>query len=197
MAMTSVTRSRRADGLYLSHPKLPTSHRLTSNPKADQQFAVNPPRAKRQLEPSGRDFDPTVTKRTKFTTGIAVEIPARSSFHHSRFTKEHTDVTPPAPAPPPAARAKATTVTSPNTPTQRAPPAKTENAEAAALTKHQEKVANGLKHELNRLQPNAVDTKEPGRKLRSQESVRHKSELSNYFPDYDEVIGNEPKEQRK
>lgn len=35
-----------------------------------------------------------------------------------------------------------------------------------------------------------------GRKLRSQEGVRYKSELSAYFPEYDEVIGNIPKEQR-
>ncbi|KAK4132252.1 hypothetical protein BT67DRAFT_457383 [Trichocladium antarcticum] len=201
MAMTSVTRSRRADGPYLTHPTPPSSHRLTSSPKPDQQLASNSPRAKRQLEPSGRDFDPTATKRARFTTGIAVEIPARASFHNPRFHKEPiSDVTPPAPAPPPA-RAKATataTVAGPNAPApkqSRSPPAKTANADAAAVTRHQEKVANGLKHELNRLQPNAADTKEQGRKLRSQESVRYKSELSNYFPDYDEVIGNEPPEQ--
>ncbi|KAJ3484871.1 hypothetical protein NLG97_g6948 [Lecanicillium saksenae] len=38
-------------------------------------------------------------------------------------------------------------------------------------------------------------SREPGRKLRSQEATRFKSDLSAYFPDYDEVIGNEPKEQ--
>ena len=36
-----------------------------------------------------------------------------------------------------------------------------------------------------------------GRKLRSQEGVRFRSELSAYFPEYDEVIGNIPKEDRK
>ncbi|KAF3764487.1 hypothetical protein M406DRAFT_356570, partial [Cryphonectria parasitica EP155] len=36
--------------------------------------------------------------------------------------------------------------------------------------------------------------KAQGRKLRSQEGVRYKSELSAYFPEYDEVIGNIPKE---
>ncbi|KAJ8104876.1 hypothetical protein ONZ43_g7649 [Nemania bipapillata] len=35
----------------------------------------------------------------------------------------------------------------------------------------------------------------PGRKLRSQEATRFKSELAAYFPEYDEVIGNDPKEQ--
>ncbi|KAJ9161441.1 Something about silencing domain containing-protein [Coniochaeta hoffmannii] len=61
-------------------------------------------------------------------------------------------------------------------------------------TKHKEKVANGLKHELDRLQANEAVTKEQGRKLRSQEATRFKSDLSAYFPDYDEVIGNDPKE---
>jgi hypothetical protein len=42
-----------------------------------------------------------------------------------------------------------------------------------------------------------VDTNSQGRKLRSQEATRFKSELSAYFQDYDEVIGNEPKETRK
>ena len=73
-------------------------------------------------------------------------------------------------------------------------------------TKHQTKVANGLKAELSRLQPNPADTvaavggvpeQGTGRKLRSQESTRLKSELSNYFPEYDEIIGNDPKEERK
>ncbi|KAK7962691.1 uncharacterized protein PG986_003516 [Apiospora aurea] len=69
-----------------------------------------------------------------------------------------------------------------------------------SLTRHQEKLKNGIKHELDRLQPNATDVaqqpkEQGGRKLRSQEQTRFKSELSAYFPDYDEVIGNDPKEQ--
>lgn len=68
------------------------------------------------------------------------------------------------------------------------------------LTKHQAKVINGIKHELDRLQPQQGDAsagKEGGRKLRSQESSRYKSELAAYFPEYDEVIGNEEKEECK
>ncbi|KXH55725.1 hypothetical protein CSAL01_07175 [Colletotrichum salicis] len=78
------------------------------------------------------------------------------------------------------------------------PAAAAANNNAAQLTKHQEKVINGIKHELDRLQPREADThtKEGGRKLRSQEATRFKSELSAYFPEYDEVIGNEPKEQQ-
>lgn len=36
-----------------------------------------------------------------------------------------------------------------------------------------------------------------GRKLRSKDTIRFKSDLSAYFPDYDEVIGNDPKPKRK
>lgn len=69
-------------------------------------------------------------------------------------------------------------------------------------TVHHEKVANGIKHELDRLQdklsfPLPPNLKEEKRKLRSQEGTRFKSELSLYFPDYDEFIGNDPKENRK
>lgn len=66
---------------------------------------------------------------------------------------------------------------------------------ATPVTKHQAKVINGIKHELDRLEPKASTSREPGRKLRSQEATRFKSELSAYFPDYDEVIGNDPKEE--
>ncbi|GAB1310891.1 Something about silencing, SAS, complex subunit 4-domain-containing protein [Madurella fahalii] len=207
MAMTtSVTRSRRAEGLHLSHSKIPNGHhhRLIANTTAkptqnNQQFPVNPPRAKRPLEAPGRDCDPIVPKRARFTTGIAVEIPARPSFH-ARFTsREPADARSPQ-APPP----KPTIAGRPKSPShsRATPPAANAAANATlpsaqqqpALTRHQEKVANGLKHELDRLQPSAADTKDQGRKLRSQEATRFKSELSAYFPDYDEVIGNDPKE---
>ncbi|KAH9893045.1 something about silencing, SAS, complex subunit 4-domain-containing protein [Xylariomycetidae sp. FL2044] len=79
------------------------------------------------------------------------------------------------------------------------PTSKTAPASDQNRTRHQEKVTNGIKHELDRLKPSAADTssakQQPGRKLRSQEATRFKSELSAYFPDYDEVIGNDPKEQ--
>lgn len=82
---------------------------------------------------------------------------------------------------------------------------------AAQLTKHRAKVVNGIRHELDRLQPDTQSDIQPhaepkeqqqqqqqqrgGRKLRSQEATRFKSDLSAYFPDYDEVIGNDPKEE--
>lgn len=69
-------------------------------------------------------------------------------------------------------------------------------------TKHHNKVANGIKHELHRLQDKLLQADEASlkdgrRKLRSQEGTKFKSELSAYFPEYDEIIGNVPKEERK
>ncbi|UNI23158.1 hypothetical protein JDV02_008993 [Purpureocillium takamizusanense] len=78
----------------------------------------------------------------------------------------------------------------------RPPPQATAADADPNLTKHQAKVINGIKHELDRLHPqHPVPPREQGRKLRSQEATRFKSDLSAYFPDYDEVIGNDPKEQ--
>ncbi|KAK3394648.1 something about silencing, SAS, complex subunit 4-domain-containing protein [Podospora didyma] len=207
MAMTtSVTRSRRAE----VHPSHPNSQRpgLLATAKAHntKAFAINQQRNKRQIDPSGRDFDPISHKKAR----IAVEIPSRSAFRAKnakaatdalslslslsskpQATKPAADADPNPPKPPPRAPScPATTVAPADTP---APPTATVQP---ALTKHQEKVANGLKHELNRLQANAaVEMKEQGRKLRSQEATRFKSDLlSAFFPDYDEVIGNDPKE---
>ncbi|KJR83140.1 uncharacterized protein SPSK_03989 [Sporothrix schenckii 1099-18] len=67
-----------------------------------------------------------------------------------------------------------------------------------------EKAVNGFKQELKALQVSTAEAeavaatrgpREGGRKLRSQEATRFKSDLAAYFPDYDEVIGNEPKEE--
>ncbi|OAQ62615.2 IQ calmodulin-binding domain-containing protein [Pochonia chlamydosporia 170] len=46
------------------------------------------------------------------------------------------------------------------------------------LTKHQAKVINGIKAELDRLQPQPMSTREQGRKLRSQEATRFKNLLN-------------------
>jgi hypothetical protein len=81
--------------------------------------------------------------------------------------------------------------------TSAAPKPKPHVEQEQNLTKHQAKVINGIKAELDRLQSQPLLTREQGRKLRSQEATRFKSELSAYFPDYDEAIGNDPKEQRK
>lgn len=65
-------------------------------------------------------------------------------------------------------------------------------------SKHHEKIVNGIKHEADsNPELHGRAGREGGRKLRSQEATRFKSELSAYFPDYDEVIGNDPKEECK
>ncbi|ELR10015.1 hypothetical protein VC83_06419 [Pseudogymnoascus destructans] len=72
---------------------------------------------------------------------------------------------------------------------------KEEGTEERVLPKYAEKASNGIKHELERLQPDGKDTMSETRKLRSQEGTRFKSELASYFPDYDVVIGNEAAEE--
>ncbi|KAK3694052.1 something about silencing, SAS, complex subunit 4-domain-containing protein [Podospora appendiculata] len=214
---TSVTRSRRAEGLRHPHPD-PNAHHpqltATARLQNNQNFALNSHRTKRHLEASGaNDFD-HVPKKTRFTTGIAVEIPSRPSSFHSRNARETCDAKSqqvpaksvatgpnrpnPTPTPPTTTTttAAAARSTSTSTSTRAAINTTTTSTQVpAGLTKHKEKVVNGLKHELNRLQPIPVEVKDQGRKLRSQEASRFKSELSAYFPDYDEVIGNDPKEQ--
>ncbi|KAK4235524.1 something about silencing, SAS, complex subunit 4-domain-containing protein [Achaetomium macrosporum] len=198
MAMAgTVTRSRRADSSHISNSSIVNTRRLLANAKEQAFHTISSPPRKRPAPQ--RDFDNIVAKKARFTTGIAVEIPARPSFH-ARLSREPTDAKPAPPAitPKPA-------VAAPNPPTTRhaaplangdEPPKSTATSarQRPTRTEHQEKVANGLKHELSRLQPNAEDSTHQGRKLRSQEATRFKSELSAYFPEYDEVIGNDPKE---
>lgn len=96
-----------------------------------------------------------------------------------------------APAPAVASAAAVKSVATRQTPTE-PPPAKSID--------HHQKVVNGIKHELDRLQDRLAPPKpdkDEKRKLRSQEGTRFKSELSLYFPEYDEVIGNDPKEDRE
>jgi hypothetical protein len=150
-------------------------------------------RTKRSLDE--RDFDTIKPKKSR----IAVEILSKPrAISHAVNNKAATTAAPTHDAKSTAAprvanmddEAKQTAQKSDQTPV--APPKKEQN-----ITKHQSKVINGMKHELDRLQPQASDAnKREGRKLRSQEATKFKSELSAYFPDYDEVIGNEPKQQR-
>ncbi|EDO65466.1 hypothetical protein NCU10806 [Neurospora crassa OR74A] len=223
---TSVTRSRRAEGLRHPHSSNTVTYRSHSSPQnhaaqhplanatsAEQSPSpIKPPntatttttttvqqRNKRSLEP--RECDPVPPKKARYE--FAVEIPARPSFRQSASIDSSRDAKPPTPtAPNPKPVVTVTAAPKPPNPSTRAPPttaakpSTTATKQPSGLTRHQEKVVNGLKHELSRLNPNAADTiKEGGRKLRSQEGTRFKSELAAYFPDYDEVIGNDPKEQ--
>ncbi|KAI6353859.1 hypothetical protein MCOR25_008862 [Pyricularia grisea] len=55
---------------------------------------------------------------------------------------------------------------------------------------------NAVSRELGSLHVKPSEAKATeGRKLRSQENTRLKSDLSAYFPDYDEVIGNDPRQE--
>ncbi|KAK8043593.1 hypothetical protein PG993_006023 [Apiospora rasikravindrae] len=170
-----------------------TTSTRSSHPNLPQQ--THPARMKRPLEIIDTNLDHPKSKRAR----IAVEIISRSI--------------PPGISPPKsiAVRPQSTTPTAakPATSASHSQTATTtvddghdgdQQSPLPSLTRHQEKVKNGIKHELDRLQPNATGvTQQPkeqgGRKLRSQEQTRFKSELSAYFPDYDEVIGNDPKEQ--
>ena len=141
-------------------------------------------RTKRGLDATERDLDALRPKKAR----IAVEILAKPS----REERENVSVQPPRPRP------SAAPAPQRQQPVKKPPAAAPLAADADPdLTKHQAKVINGIKAELDRLQPRHAETRQYGRKLRSQEATRFKSELSAYFPEYDEVIGNDPKEQRE
>lgn len=129
---------------------------------------------------------------------IAIEITARSKAQpktRSLVIKEENTVAQKYAAPPLLTKSKHAATTA--TQTEPAKPPQPLPESAKKPTNHHEKVVNGIKHELDRLQPSAADLKDEKRKLRSQEGTRFKSELSAYFPEYDEVIGNDPKEERE
>lgn len=195
------------------HPQHPHPHRTTATATRlhhhNQQNSGRP--LKRLHDATNLRYDLQSPKKTKIT----VEIPSRTQYqarlfpgsvesrqqqhkhrpagaHQQTPTKPHDQHCQPAPARSPTKIAPVPTPEPPTTTT-------TPDDKASALTKHQEKVVNGIKHELDRLQPSSADmaaSNSQGRKLRSQEGVRFKSELSAYFPEYDEVIGNIPKEYR-
>ncbi|KAM3435674.1 hypothetical protein NHJ13734_005429 [Beauveria thailandica] len=190
--MASVTRSTRRPEVFPpphlnGHaPMARATPALFHHPPPQQQPQAR--RTKRAIEATGHDFA-TVNNNTK-KTRIAVEIVARPSAAPPPPQK----VQPPLPTPPQQPVAVAAAPAAAPVALSTTPPEANLN-----VTRHKAKVINGIKHELDRLQPDMAGTKdpgrEPGRKLRSQEATRFKSDLSAYFPDYDEVIGNEPKEQ--
>lgn len=158
----------------------------------------NSARMKRPLDLINPNPDPSKVKRSR----IAVEIKSLAKIGPPSPLRSIV-VRPPPPAPavdvtlqqnkPPLSLPPPTTISTAAVPVPQL------NTAQIPLTSHQKKVINGIRHELDRLHPSAADAgqvKEPGRKLRSQEATRFKSELSAYFPDYDEVIGNDAKEHR-
>lgn len=182
--MASLTRStRRAEGLHRHHAP-PLAPRSAASLYHDEG------RQKRGLEAPERDVDALRSKKAR----IAVEILARTTPTDAPGAVR---ARPPRPAP---RQHQHPLVSVGGSGRPELQPAFSSAPEPQAPdlnpTKHHAKVINGIKHELGRLQPEPAGTKKEGRKLRSQETTRFKSELSAYFPDYDEVIGNDPKEQR-
>ena len=186
MASISLRSSRRSEG-------------LTTRSSAKNNVALGNPHNRHQQSNIGRKKRPRDslddekhlinTKKAKLAVEITV-LPKSQPETRSVVIQSDTNDVPPkrsAAAEPPATVKTTTTQT-----TTESPPRKP--------TIHHEKVANGIKHELDRLQdrlqPKVPDPKDEKRKLRSQEGTRFKSELSLYFPEYDEIIGNEPKEER-
>ncbi|KAI1807038.1 something about silencing, SAS, complex subunit 4-domain-containing protein [Daldinia bambusicola] len=211
------TASIDANSVAAKHAHAIATHIKTRNSQNILQ-QTSPTRMKRPLDPIANNYDPSKTKRARIT----VEILARSispATNHSKSITVNTakpqsqaqtqtqsefqsqSQSQPQPQLQTEIHTNESTVASkqirPAQQEQEIP--KTATVIESGLKKHKEKAINGIKHELDRLQPSATDansaTERPGRKLRSQEATRFKSELSAYFPDYDEVIGNDPKEQ--
>lgn len=200
MASPFTRSSRRSEGL--STRSSTRNNVVITNPQGNHNSPANIGRKKRPRDEStaGHEEEHSIVKKK---ARIAIEIASRSKAQpktRSLVIKENA-VAKPAVAekysasqsPPPKSKHAAETATQ----TQPAPPTPPPEPVRKHTTNHHEKVVNGIKHELDRLQPSAADLKDEKRKLRSQEGTRFKSELSAYFPEYDEIIGNEPKEERE
>ncbi|KAM4067247.1 something about silencing, SAS, complex subunit 4 domain-containing protein [Hirsutella rhossiliensis] len=184
--MASLTRStRRAEGLHHHHHNAPRSGPAAAALYHDEG------RQKRGLEAPERDLEALRSKKAR----IAVEILARTAP-----TDGPGGIRRPAPRQHPFVATSVGGSSSSSRPELLPASSAAPTAQAGAesdpnLTKHQAKAINGINHGLGQLLPEPAGTKKQGRTLRSQEATRFKSELSAYFPDYDEVIGNDPKEQ--
>lgn len=148
---------------------------------------------------SRRDTDATLpgdpNKRIKVEARPVFEAPARRA--------EGGAPAPKTPAPKTPANKPAKTYTRRRSRSASANPTPGPSEEKAK-TVSQNKVANGIRHELERLgvpvTPAGGDTpgtKDEKRKLRSEGRARFKSELALYFPEYDVVMKNEEEESSK
>ncbi|KAH6711417.1 something about silencing, SAS, complex subunit 4-domain-containing protein [Leptodontidium sp. 2 PMI_412] len=185
MASHLTRASKRAEGLTT---RSGTRNNVATIPGNQHQQQSNIGKKKRPRDPVDHEEDPSIAKKK---ARIAIEIHPRPKAQpktRSLVINANLDVAPPpqqqraASPSPPKQEQTATQTEAPSPPTRK-------------HTNHHDKVVNGIKHELDRLQPNSADLKDEKRKLRSQEGTRFKSELSAYFPEYDEIIGNEPKEE--
>ncbi|KAL2063494.1 hypothetical protein VTL71DRAFT_5299 [Oculimacula yallundae] len=184
MASHLTRASRRAEGLTTRSGTRTNIATIPGNlHQLHQQSNIG--KKKRPREPLEHEEDPSIAKKK---ARIAIEIHAQPKVQpktRSLVINANSDAdSPPEQRAASPKQQETPTLTEPSSSPTRAP---TRN--------HHDKVVNGIKHELDRLQPNPADLKEEKRKLRSQEGTRFKSELSAYFPEYDEIIGNEPKEE--
>jgi hypothetical protein len=182
MASHLTRSSRRNEGLTT---RSSTRNNVAINPgNHNKPHQSNIGRKKRPRDPADHEDIAITAKKAR----ISIEITSRPKTQpktRSLVINAKADAAPQrAASPPKHANPTATLIEPPPPPPQKP-------------TNHHQKVVNGIKHELDRLQPNSADLKAEKRKLRSQEGTRFKSELSAYFPEYDEVIGNEPKEDRE
>ncbi|PVH83406.1 hypothetical protein DL98DRAFT_486843 [Cadophora sp. DSE1049] len=184
MASHLTRASKRAEGLTT---RSGTRNNVATIPGNHKHQQSNIGKKKRRRDSVEHEEDPSIAKKK---ARIAIEIHPRPKAQpktRSLVINANLDVAPPqqqrAASPSPPKQEEIATQTEAPSPPTRKP------------TNHHDKVVNGIKHELDRLQPNSADLKDEKRKLRSQEGTRFKSELSAYFPEYDEIIGNEPKEE--
>lgn len=190
MASPSLRSSRRSEG---HTPRSSTRNHVATHPKIDSphttQQLSNIGRKKRPRESTDSEEQNDRRKKPKIAVDIVSStkpVPKTRSFVINK-SNANSDVAHQRSTAAGLKTAK-TTQTGPQPPPQK-------------TTIHQEKVGKGIRHELDklhdRLAPSQDELKDEKRKLRSQEGTRFKSELSAYFPEYDEVIGNDPKEDRK
>lgn len=192
--MATLTRSRRAEGLHPNTVNANARLIATSTRSAGQTICHNVTSGRtKRLEIADCEYDTVRAKKQKLTVEIrSATIPQHPKPAVNVALQQAAAPAAPTPKPKPAS---ARTQSSTTVAVQLAE--RGESKAKRVLTKHQKKLVNGIRHELDRLQPTVETAKKPeGRKLRSQEGTRFKSELSAYFPEYDEVIGNEPKEHR-
>ncbi|TVY42445.1 hypothetical protein LSUB1_G001727 [Lachnellula subtilissima] len=203
MASSPFTRSsRKSEGLTTRSSTrsnvvaIPSHHNNAQNRQRQQPSNIG--RKKRPRDSLDHDEHPIEAKKARITVEITSK-PRLQPKTRSLVIKTNAESLPPPPAspqrsasPPPKHVETATQTPAPPPPQSQSQP---QLQQQPTATIHHQKVVNGIKHELDRLQPKAADlNKDEKRKLRSQEGTRFKSELSQYFPEYDEVIGNDPKE---
>ncbi|TVY49811.1 hypothetical protein LOCC1_G000448 [Lachnellula occidentalis] len=198
MASSPFTRSsRKTEGLTTRSSTrsnvvaIPSYHNNAQNRQRQQPPNIG--RRKRPRDALDHDDHPIEAKKARITVEITSKPRLQPKTRSLVITTDANSPPPPAepqrfPSPPPRHVETATQTPAP-------PPLQLQQPQQPSPTVHHQKVVNGIKHELDRLQPKAADlNKDEKRKLRSQEGTRFKSELSQYFPEYDEVIGNDPKE---